>query len=181
MDFVDFAPHEETGVGKWVGQINKQAKIARVPPCALAAIVANETGGQNIFQIGVPRGPGCGVGLCQITAGVDWSDIDQPAYHDPQGKTWALLAPAANLYVAGQWFLAPAIDECEALRDSRPGAMNFWSPEILFFAFAAFNAGYGTVRSAVLEGTNPDRFTTDDYAIRAMEHYHQYLAEAHAV
>ena len=180
MDFITFSPRDLTsGVGKWASIINKQAKVAHVPPCALAAIVANETGGQNIFQAGVPRGPGCGVGLAQITAGVDWDNVDQPAYHDPQGKTWLLLAPPSNLYVAAQWFLAPAIDECEALRAARPGTMAFWSPEILFFAFAAYNEGYGKLRNAVLENENPDRFTTDDYATRAMAFYRQYLSEAH--
>ena len=46
----------------------------------LAAIVCRETGGQNILQIGMAPGPGCGVGLTQITSGVDWSVASAPTY-----------------------------------------------------------------------------------------------------
>jgi hypothetical protein len=64
-----------------------------VQPCMLAAIVARETGGQNILQIGMPPGPGCGVGLTQITSGVDWT----------------LLDPQTNLRVCAHEFVEPLL------------------------------------------------------------------------
>jgi len=180
LDFVPFKPSDAlSAVGRWAGSINNQSKAGRVPPCALVAIVATETGGQNIFEIGVPQGPGAGAGLCQITDGVEWSNPDLPTFYGG-GRQWGLMDPSSNLYVASRWFLAPAIDECLVLRERLPDAMNRWSPEILFYAFASYNLGFGGVRDALLENDNPDRFTSDSYATRAYASYKQYLAESHA-
>src|SRR5580692_9393946 len=63
-------------------------------PCMLAAIVAQESGGANILQRGMAPGPGCGVGLGQITSGVDWSDPIHPKF---QG--YDLFDPLQNLHV----------------------------------------------------------------------------------
>lgn len=179
MDFVPFNAPDHPALNAFAFSINNQAKAAHIPPCALAAIVSVETGGRSIFQEGVAPGPGCGVGLCQITSGVDWTNLAEPTYHGGE-QTWVLLDPSSNLYVAARYFLAPAIDECMALRSSHPTAMNAWNPEILFYAFGAYNAGFGTVRAAVLEGDNPDRFTTDDYAARAFAAYKSFLLSSHA-
>ena len=91
-----------------VNSINNQARAAGVPPCALAAIVMRESGGKNIMQVGVPPGPGCGVGLTQITYGVDWSSPANPTYA-LNGVTYSLMDPSSNLYVAAKGFLVSAI------------------------------------------------------------------------
>ena len=116
-----------------------------VEPCMLAAIVARESGGQNILQIGVPPGAGCGVGLCQITSGVNWGVITAPAYpgYGP------LLDPDINLLVAAKEFLEPLLVEF---------------PDNHLAAFAAYNAGPGSVDKALAEGLSPDTWTTNhDY------------------
>src|ERR1700743_3302095 len=70
-------------------------------PCMLAAIVARESSGQNILQRGVAPGPGCGVGLCQITSDVDWTNISAP-YYPGYGN---LLDALTNLEVGAHVFL----------------------------------------------------------------------------
>ncbi|MGB8520837.1 MAG: hypothetical protein WCD38_11810 [Candidatus Tumulicola sp.] len=104
--------------------------------------------------------------------------MSSPTYVDG-ASTWQLMIPSDNLYVASRFFLAPAIDECLALRERLPDAMKRWSPEILFFAFASYNAGFGAVRDALLANDNPDSYTTDDYAMRAFAYYHLYLTASH--
>lgn len=161
---------------QFASAINNEAEIAKVPPCALAAIVARETGGQNILQYGadpatglLPDGSTAGVGLCQITAGVDWSDPAHPKY-----KGYDLWNPADNLYVAAAWFLAPAIATATRLQRDYPATFaRFGDGQILFWAFAAYNAGDGWIEEAASQGRNPDNGTTDGYAADA---YSKYLA-----
>ena len=78
-------------------------KTAQVTPCMLAAIANRETGGTNELQIGVPPGPGCGVGITQITAGVDWSNVNDPVYPG----YGSLMDTQVNLTVCAVVFLEP--------------------------------------------------------------------------
>jgi len=178
MDQIEFNSPGHPGVNALRTSINNQAKAAGVPPCALAAVVANETGGQNILQHGMPPGPGCGVGLCQITSGVDWTHMDQPTYQ-ADGRAWALLDPSSNLYVAAKYYLAPTIFDLLDDREKHPAQYAEFSSDILFFVFAAYNAGTGTVISALRAGHNPDGYTTARYAERAMLFYNEFLTESH--
>lgn len=116
-----------------------------VDPCMLAAIVAQESGGRNILQSGIPPGPGCGVGICQITSGVDWTNVLEPSYPE----YGLLLDTAINLRVCAEVFLQPLV------------AM-FSTSHLA--AFAAYNAGPGTVAEEILRGESPDTWTTEgDY------------------
>ena len=176
MDFVAFTAPNRPALDRWKVSINNQAHAANVPPCALAAIVMRETGGRNVLQDGMPVGPGCGVGLCQITANVNWSDKNGPTY----GTTnFNMLDPSSNLYVAAEFFLAPAIKECLLLREKFGQQMNAINSEILYFAFAAYNAGFGAVQSAIWAGHDPDSFTTDHYAQGTLDFYHEFVSTAH--
>jgi hypothetical protein len=178
MDDIEFAAPDHPGVNQWAVSINNQARAAKIPPCALAAIVANETGGRNVFQEGMPHGPGCGVGLCQITSGVDWTNSDAPTYQ-ANGQSWELLDPSSNLYVAARYYLQPALNDLLDDRVKRQAAYARFSGEILYFTFAAYNAGLGEVLSCVAAGDDPDAYTTDHYAARALKFYHQFLVESH--
>jgi hypothetical protein len=110
----------------------------------LAAIVQRESGGQNIFQEGIPAGPGCGVGLCQITYGVNWADPSFPLYNGEN-----LLDPLANLRIAASVFLEPALEQF---------------PFNHIAAFAAYNLGIGGVQEEIAQGLDPDALTTgNDY------------------
>jgi len=114
---------------------------AQVTPCMLAAIVNRETGGQNELQIGVAPGPGCGVGLTQITAGVDWSNINAPAYPG----YGSLMDTQINLKVCAEVFLEPLLQQFAGDHQS---------------AFAAYNVGAGNVQQELAEGLSPDAWTT---------------------
>lgn len=127
---------------RYAGQYRNAAdRTARVTPCMLAAIVNRETGGQNIVQIGAPRGPGSGVGLTQITSGVDWSNLDDPIYPG----YGSLLDPQINLDVCAIEFLEPLLVEFDGNHQA---------------AFAAYNAGAGAVSQALALGLSPDAYTT---------------------
>ena len=175
MDFIKFAAPDHPGIDSLRGFINNEAIIGKVPPCALAAIVMRESGGRNVFQEGVPPGPGCGVGLTQITAGVVWTNPDDPRY---QG--YRLLDEQQNLYVAAAYFLAPAIKDALVLREQYADTMATFSGEILYFAFAAYNAGPRAVETAIKNGVDPDTRTTDHYAAGTLDWYHQFLTSSHA-
>jgi len=175
MDFIKFAAPAHPALDSFRDAINNEAIIGKVPPCALAAIVMRETGGRNIFQIGMPKGDGCGVGLTQITAGVDWANPDDPRY---QG--YRLLDPQQNLYVAAAYFLSPAIKDCLQLREQHGQTMARFSNEILYFAFAAYNAGFGAVQSAIENGEDPDSHTTDTYGAGTLAFYQQFVTSSHA-
>lgn len=111
-------------------------------PCMLAAIVARESGGQNILQHGVPPGDGCGVGICQITYGVQWIDVLNPVY---PGVPGSLLDPRTNLYVAAHFFLEPTLERF---------------PDNHVAAFAAYNLGSNAVDKELAQGISPDAWTT---------------------
>lgn len=177
MDFTAFSSPSHPAVNAYAKAINAAAIDANVPPCALAAIVLVESGGQNILQKGMPPGPGCGVGLCQITSGVNWQDKANPLYY-AGNQSYQLLDPESNLFVAARFFLAPAIRECIHLRYLHPTAFNTWSPEVIYFTFAAYNAGFGEVEDSVLHQHDPDAWTTNEYAHRALDAYHAFLKES---
>ena len=180
MDFVEYIPSDPNdGVSQWAVSINNQAKSARVPPCALAAIVSRESEGENILQRGVPPGPGAGAGLCQVTYGVRWGSLTAPTFF-LDDNVYDLMEPSSNLYVAAKAFLLPAIVHCEVLRVLCPKTFAKFSPDILFFAFAAYNSGYDSVRNALYLGQNPDDDTTDFYAKDTLSRYHLYVAASHA-
>lgn len=117
---------------------------SQVDPCMLAAIVHRESGGQNVLQFGLPPGPGCGVGLCQITAGVDWSNTMTPVYPG----FGLLLDIDVNLRVAAVAFLDPLLQQFQGNH---------------LAAFAAYNAGAGAVQTALRAGRSPDSVTTGGY------------------
>ena len=134
-------------------------KTPRVEPCMLAAIVDRETGGRNIFQIGMPKGDGCGVGLCQITAGVAWTNPAAPTF---QG--FALLDPLANLVVAARFFLEPALEQF---------------PDDHVAAFAAYNLGGGGVQRELQAHEDPDTETTGhDYGHAVFESWINFTASS---
>jgi hypothetical protein len=112
-------------------------------PCMLAAIVARESGGRNVLQDGMAPGPGCGVGICQVTAGVSWSLTD-PSW---PGIPGSLLDPKTNLHVATHFFLEPALERF---------------PNNHVAAFAAYNLGSSGVSTELAEGLSPDAWTTGD-------------------
>ena len=120
---------------------NAAANSQQVDPCMLAAIVHRESGGQNVLQYGMQPGPGCGVGLCQITAGVDWSNLSTPVYPG----FGLLLDVDVNLRVAAIAFLDPLLKQFSGNH---------------LAAFAAYNAGAGAVQNALQAGRSPDTVTT---------------------
>jgi len=175
MDFVTFADPAIPPIYTLRSPINAEATIAKVPPCALAAIVDNESGGRNVLQVGKQPGPGAGVGLCQITADVDWSDLAHPKLHG-----YDLWDEAQNLYVAAAYFLAPAIQSALRLqRDDPTGFARFGDGQVLFYAFAAYNEGWGGVMGRYRAGQNPDNETTNGYAARAIIAYTDFVAGSH--
>ncbi len=128
-----------------------------VTPCMLAAIIERETNFRNILQAGVPPGPGCGVGPCQITAGVDWSDIEHPTFGGLD-----LLVPRVNMTVAVKFFLVPVLQEF---------------PDAHQAAFDAYNLGVGGVRAELAAGISPDARTTNgNYGGSVMQGWVQYAA-----
>jgi hypothetical protein len=150
--------------------INNQAHAARVPPCALAAIIMRESAGRNIFQEGVPHDdPNCGYGYAQITYGANRSDPEHPTFV-LNGKTYDLFDPSSNLYIAAQAFLGPAISNMLALRQSVS-----MPNEILYYAFGAYNAGFAAVARALHAGEDVDSVTTDNYASGTLALYHDAL------
>lgn len=176
MDFVAFSDPSVPSVDQWRRSINNQANASKVPPCALAAIVMRESGGRNVFQAGMPLGAGCGVGLTQITANVNWTNPNAPTYN---GTSYMLLDPSSNLYVAAEYFLRPAIQECLLLRERHGAVMNAISPDILYFVFAAYNMGFGGMENEVLAGRDPDHVTTDNYAKGTLGFYYGFINASH--
>ncbi len=167
MDFRLYDDRDNPAISKYTDHINLQAKATNVPPCALAAIVEIESGGRNILQAGMPASDGCGVGLCQITYDVNWKNPAAPTYNG-----FALLTPSANLYVAGRYFFRPAIDAAIALRnDYRAWMDTLGDGQLLWWAFAAYNAGPTAIAVAAANKLDPDRATTDHYASRSLAVY----------
>jgi hypothetical protein len=182
MDFIAYADTSIPAIYALRSPINAEAQIAKIPPCALAAIVDNESVGENVLQNGVntatmllPDGTRPGVGVCQITAGVDWSDYARPTF---QG--YDLWNVPDNLYCAAAFFLAPAIQSALRLqRDDPTGFARFGDGQVLFYAFAGYNEGWGTVAARYAAGENPDDSTTDGYAARATAAYNDFVAGSH--
>jgi hypothetical protein len=105
-----------------------------------AAVVQRESGGQNILQEGMPPGAGCGVGLCQITYGVNWASPSSPCFPG----FGDLFNPLINLRVAATQFLQPALEQF---------------PYNHIAAFAAYNLGISAVQQEIAEGLDPDART----------------------
>ena len=175
MDFVAFGDSSIPAIYVLRSSINAEATIAKVPPCALAAIVDNESGGENELQQGMSPGPGTGVGVCQITAGVDWSNYAHPTY-----EGYDLWNVADNLYVAAAFFLAPAIQSALRLqRDDPTGFARFGDGQVLFYAAAGYNEGWSAVMKRYNAGQNPDDMTTDGYAARFVTAYNDFVNGSH--
>jgi hypothetical protein len=127
----------------------------------LAAIIDRETGFRNIFQEGVPRGPGCGVGPCQITSGVDWTDLDHPTYN---GTGLDLTVVRNNLLVCCRNFLVPVLREFGGSHQE---------------AFDAYNLGGGNVENEIAQGKSPDTWTTGgNYGRSVMQNWITYAGMA---
>lgn len=176
MDFVAFSDPNTPGVDQWKRSINNQANASKIPPCALAAIVMRESGGRNVLQAGMPPGVGCGVGLTQVTSNVNWSNPNAPTYN---GTSYNLLDPSSNLWIAAEYFLRPAIQECLLLREHHGDVMNAINPNILYFVFAAYNMGFGGMENEVLKGRDPDKATTNFYAAGTLGFYNDFIAASH--
>ncbi len=182
MDLVRFNDSSTPALMTFASDINAEAEIAEIPPCALAAIVARETGGRNVLQDGadpatglLPDGTTAGVGLCQITSGVDWSKPSDPTY---QG--YHLLRPADNLYVAASYFLRGLIADAERLaRDNPTGFASCCKGQLLYAAFAGYNEGWGAVLKRVANGEDADGGTTDGYAAWTYAKYLTFVAASH--
>lgn len=176
MDIVSFASPKDPGVDQWRLAINQAAIKADVPPCLLAAIVDRESGGRNVFQEGMPAGPGCGVGLTQITYGVNWNAITDPTFNG-----YHLLVPTDNLFVAANFFLGPAISECAQAKLISPGKFQAsCHGQIVYGASAAYNAGWGAVQEAMDRGYDCDKYTTNNYASYVFDRYLYYVQQSHA-
>ena len=160
MNYIGFNAPDHPALMAYQHEINGEAEIAKIPPCLLAAIVWRESGGQNILQEGMPPGTGCGVGLTQITEGVDWMDLAAPTF---QG--YPLLNPADNLYVAAAFFLAPLISQAARAQRDQPEAFTVaCRGQLIYAAAAGYNAGWGKVQLAMSQGVDCDGFTTNNYA-----------------
>jgi hypothetical protein len=148
---------------------------AGIPACLLAAIVWRESGGQNIYQIGMPKGPGCGVGLTQITAGVDWTNPNDPTY---QGSH--LMTPADNLYVAANYFLKGLVQNAQAAEANSPQAFQAsCRGQIVFAAACGYNAGWGAVQNAMQQGVDVDTMTTNGYGADVLAKYVTLVNDSH--
>jgi hypothetical protein len=167
MDFVQFNDPSQPALMAHRNDIQYAADQAGIPSCLLAAIVWRESGGQNVYQEGVPRGPGCGVGLAQITAGVDWSNPDDPTY---QG--YHLMTPADNLYVAANFFLKGLVQSASNAQAHDPLAFsNACRGQIVFAVACGYNAGWGAVQSALQQGVDADTRTTNGYGADVLAKY----------
>lgn len=169
MDFSTFDAMS-TEEKQYQNIVTQVALACVVPPCALAAIVRRESD----WDANAHSADG-GFGLCQITAGVNTLG-DYVA----EDRTYKLFDAKDNLLVAAKYFLKPAIDECLQLRTGQQTVMDSINPEILFFAFCAYNMGAGEVSKYILAGVNPDIYSTKTYGAGTLAIYHRYLAMAHA-
>ncbi|HEX3670251.1 MAG TPA: hypothetical protein VHT92_00970 [Candidatus Cybelea sp.] len=156
--------------------IQYAADQASIPACLLAAIVLRESGGQNIYQIGMAHGPGCGVGLTQITAGVDWSNPNDPTF---QG--YHLMTPADNLYVSANFFLKGLVQSATSAEQNNSAAFKAsCRNEIVFAVACGYNAGWGAVQSAMAQGVDADTKTTNGYGADVLAKYVALVNASHA-
>src|SRR6516165_8280465 len=175
MDFVKFNDLAHPELMKYQNDILYASAQANIPSCLLAAIVWRETGGQNILQIGVPPGPGAGVGLTQITAGVDWSDINDPKYHG-----YHLMQPADNLYVAANYFIKGLVQSAEDAETNNSAAFQrSCRGELIFAVACGYNAGWGAVIDAMSEGVDADTKTTNGYGADVFAKYLTLVNNSH--
>jgi hypothetical protein len=167
MDFVKFNDPSHPELMQYQNDIVSAAAQGNIPSCFLAATIWRETGGQNILQIGVPPGPGCGVGLAQITYGVDWTDINDPKY---QG--YHLMQPADNLSVAAIYFLKGLVQNAINAENNNPQAFKTsCRGQVIFAAACGYNAGWGTVTAAMSAGVDADTKTTNGYGADVLAKY----------
>ena len=120
-------------------------------------------------------GPGCGVGLCQITYGVDWTNLTRPTLNG-----YDLLDPYSNLYVAANFFLGPAVSECKQAQSTFADKYQAsCAGQIVYGAAVAFNAGWDAVQMAMDRGIDADEYTTDRYATYVFDRYLYYTTTSH--
>jgi len=175
MDFVKFNDPAHPALMQYRNDIQYAADQAGIPACLLAAIVWRESGGQNILQIGMQPGPGCGVGLTQITAGVDWSNPNDPTY---QG--YHLMQPADNLYVAATFFLKGLVQNAQNAEQNNPQAFTAsCRGQIVFAAACGYNAGWGAVSAAMQQGVDADTKTTNGYGADVLAKYITLVNDSH--
>ena len=174
MNYVMFNAPAHSELMRYASEVNSEAEIAKAPPCFVAAIMWRETGGQNIYQTGVPRGPGCGVGLTQITSGVDWSNIDDPMLDD-----FHLMLPADNLYACSAYYAVPLLSRAARLQRDNSNAFDAsCRGQLAFAAAAGYNAGWTAVLRAVAKGIDADAFTTNGYAADVLAKYKALVEES---
>jgi hypothetical protein len=173
VNFVTFSASADAEVGPLADQINEACRGTVIPPCFLAAIVKRETGGRNILQIGVPPGPGCGVGVCQITYAVRWDDTSRPTFSGASGREYDLQSVPDNLACAVVEFLTPLAGQMESLRSVSPTLYGQCAAgQILCGVAAGYNAGYAPVASAVANAQQVDSVTTGgNYASAVFQSY----------
>jgi hypothetical protein len=175
MDFVKFNDPSHPELMQYQNNIVYAAGQGNIPSCLLAAIVWRETGGKNILQIGVPPGPGCGVGLTQITSGVDWTDINDPKY---QG--YHLMQPADNLLVAATYFLKGLVQNAINAENNNPQAFQTsCRGQVIFAAACGYNAGWGAVTAAISAGVDADTKTTNGYGADVLAKYVALVTASH--
>lgn len=190
MDFVQLSS-KASQVGQWAAAINAVCKqVPTVAPCQLGAHVIWESRGQNVFQQGVKRGPGCGVGLGQITApqespggeGVVWADINNPYYLGPDGKHYVLLDPQSNLYVAAKFFLERL--NAQAAQAQKESPISFSASchgQIVYAAAAGYNAGWGAVEEALAGSFDANKVTySKSYASDVFGEYNSLVKLSHS-
>ncbi|MGH7738331.1 MAG: transglycosylase SLT domain-containing protein [Candidatus Tyrphobacter sp.] len=177
MDFVRFNAPSHPALMVYASAVNTEADIAHCPPCLLAAIMWRETGGTNELEIGVPPGPGCGVGLCQITSNVTWSSLSDPTYDGYH----ILTKPADNLYVAAAYYITPNLANAARAQRDNPAAFALAceGQEVMAVA-AAYNGGWGIVQRAMDRSVSVDRFDTNGYGADVLRKYITLVSESHA-
>jgi hypothetical protein len=122
----------------------------------------------------MPPGDGCGVGLCQITASVDWADLSKPTF---QG--YDLMNESDNLYVAAAYFLAPLLADAARLQANNPAAFaKSCRGQEVFAVAVGYNGGWGMVQQAVANGVDADGDTTDGYGAAVLAYYEAFVAES---
>ena len=182
MDLVKFKSAKYPNINQWAAEINYACEGTTVPPCLLAAIVQRESKGRNILQEGMPPGADCGVGLCQITSGVDWSSLTHPTYDQLD-----LLTPSSNLHVAVNNFLEGLIKSATEAQAASPVSFEAaCRGQIVFAAACGYNAGWGNVQRALIASADADSFipTTSGaegpYGANVLELYTGFVEESHA-